>query len=173
MKSLYCQQMLGTSHCILKEAEFHLQEGHLVLPPQWNSSLPGLMVQSTGAMGWGSLSHIHDIWWTLNTRLGLPRRKHHTHTPSTQRGAARRPAGEKRDREEPRDPLLSSLRQGPATTRGSAWSLGAGGEPPRRPGDDKFFPRLRKQEWAAQASRGCPRLHKVPLLDTGRPMQTG
>ena len=53
-KSLYCQQMLGTSHCILEKAEFHFQESHLVHPPQWNSPLPGLMVQSTGTTGWGS-----------------------------------------------------------------------------------------------------------------------
>ena len=31
--------MQGTSHCILKEAKFHLQEGHLVLPP-WMEQLP-------------------------------------------------------------------------------------------------------------------------------------
>ena len=38
-KSLYYQYMQGTSHCTLKEAEFHFQEGHRVLPP-WMEQLP-------------------------------------------------------------------------------------------------------------------------------------
>ena len=53
--------MLGTSHCILKEAEFHLQEGHLVLPP-WMEQLPPYLRGSDhrGHM-MGCLSHTQHM----------------------------------------------------------------------------------------------------------------
>lgn len=149
MKSLYCQQMLGASHCILKDAEFHLQEGRPVLPPQWNSPLPGLMLRSTGATG----SEPQTTYGGPSRHGSACHEGNLTHAAQAPRGAEGGQWERKETEKNRRIPCSAPEGvTGPATTGGSAWSLGAGREPPREPGDDKFVPWLRTQEWAAQAS---------------------
>ena len=110
MKSLHCQQMLGTSHCILKDAEFHLQEGRLVLPPQWNSPLPGLMVRSYRGHGL-ERSEPHTACDGPSIHVSARHEGNITHAAQHPTRSRRLPAGEKGDKEQPQDPLLSSLRR--------------------------------------------------------------
>ena len=109
--------MQGTSHCILEEAEFHLQEGHLVLMP-WMEQLPPCPHGSEyRGHRMGFLSHTQHVVNPQYT-VGLPWRKEtsHTHSPSTQWGGAGQQGtrmwltGEKWNRAELQDHLLSSRR---------------------------------------------------------------
>ena len=61
--------MLGTSHCILEEAEFHLQEGHVVLPAWWHEIKRRLLLGRKATTNLVSILKSRDITWPTKARL--------------------------------------------------------------------------------------------------------
>ena len=107
MKSLYCQQMLGTSHCILEDAEFHLQEGSLILPPQWNSPLPGLMVRSYRGHGLGR-SEPHTTCGGPSIHGSARHEGNITHAAQAPKEEQKAASGRERRQRRAADPLRTS-----------------------------------------------------------------